>query len=566
MKNAKRIASLLLVLVMVFAMAVSASALTEVTADGSILIKDNDSVLASQKTFDAYKVLDLKAYADENGEIVTYEYTVPNSLADFYAERYGLDKTASDFSVKVRAGIDGENDLYDFARAVVAASTSAAYTGTPVENGYKFSGLPLGYYAIVDSTANGEYVKPVSAIILDTATPNVEIEVKAEKPPIDKNIDDDNDLTTTDDRVDANDAAIGDTITYVIDSRVPDMTGYDKYFFIMKDQLSKGLTYTNNMTITVGDKTLVEGTDYILTETNNEDGTTDLKIVFVNFLQYNTADYIGKPVEVTYTALLNEDAEVNYDPNTNEVYLQYSNDPDEIYNGDNEPNDEDIDKDPLGETPVVVVETYTTTLEIVKTDAIGNRLQGAEFTLTGETMNIVRVEKEEFTLDANGTHWKLNDGSYTTTDPESTIDGAPVDKTTYESLTDKYTKTTSVSYEEKAGDTLTITSTVGEDGVVRFEGLPSGTYTITETKAPEGYNILTETLDVTINWDADTYEFTYEGAVDANGAARITIVNQAGSELPSTGGIGTTLFYVFGGILVLAAVVLLVTKKRMAAK
>lgn len=563
MKNAKRIASLVLALVMVFALAISVTA-APVTEDGSILIKDNDTVKASQKTFDAYKVLDLKAYTDANGEITTYEYTVPNSLADFYADRYNLDKTASDFDAKVRACIDGEDDLYDFARAVVAASTSAAYTGNPVENGYLFNGLPLGYYAIVDSTAQGDYIKPVSAIMLDTATPNVEIEVKAEKPPIDKEIDEDNNVNTTDDRVESNQAAIGDTVTYVITSQVPDMTGYTKYFFIMKDNLSKGLDYTNSMTVKVGDKVLTEN-EYDLTVVENEDGTTSLKIVFKNFLQYNTEEYIGKPVEVVYTARLNEDAEINRTPNTNDVYLEYSNDPDVIYNGDNEPNDEDEDLPPLGETPKETVYTYTTSIEIVKTDAIGNRLQGAEFTLTGETMNIVRVEKEEFTLDPNGTHWKLKDNSYTTTDPNSTIDGTPVDKTAYASLTDKYIKNTTTTYETRDGETLTITSSVGEDGVVRFEGLPAGTYTITETKAPEGYNILTETLDVTITWDRETADFTYEGAVDNNGVARITIVNQAGDELPETGGIGTTIFYIIGGILLVAALVVLVTRKRVGA-
>ena len=567
MKNAKRIASLLLALAMVFAMAISVSALTEVPADtGSILVKDNDTVLASQKTFDAYKVLDLKAYADENGEIVTYEYTVPASLADFYANRYGLDKTAADFSVKVRAGIDAEDDLYAFARDVVAASTAAAFTGNPVENGYKFTGLPLGYYAIVDSTAQGDYIKPVSAIILDTATPDVEIEVKAEKPPIDKEIDEDNDFATTDDRVDANQAAIGDTVSYVITSKVPDMTGYNKYFFIMKDTLSKGLTYTNNMTVKVGDKTLTAD-EYELTEVNNEDGTTSLKIVFKNFLQYNTEEFIGKPIEVTYTAELNEDAEINRIPNTNEVYLEYSNDPDVEYDGENEPNVPDQEnKPPLGETPPVEVETFTTALELVKTDAIGNRLQGAEFTLEGTAMNIVRVTKSTFEPDANGTHWLLKDNSYTTTDPNSTIDGAPVDVTKYADVNQKYKKVTTVTYEEGDAENVSITGTVGEDGILRFEGLKSGEYTITEIKAPEGYNILTEELKVTISWDKETTDFAYEGAVDNNGVARITIVNQAGSELPSTGGIGTTMFYVFGGILVLAAVVLLVTKKRMAVK
>lgn len=563
MKNTKRIATLLLALVMVFTMAISASALTEVTADtGSILVKDTETVMASQKTFAAYKILDLKAFADENGAIQTYEYSVPAGLASFYANRYNLDQTASDFAIKVISKINEEADIYAFAEAALAAVNVAGYTGTPASNGYQFTGLPLGYYVIADTTAQGDYVKPVSALILDTVTPDVEIEVKAEKPPIDKVIDDDNDLTTTDDRVETNEAAIGDTITYVITSKVPDMTGYDKYYFIMQDKMSKGLTYTNNMAITIGNKTLVEGTDYTNTVVANDDGTTSIKIVFNNFLQYNTAEYVDKAVTVTYTALLNKDAEVNTTPNTNDVYLQYSNDPTVDYNGENEPEE---NEPPIGETPKETVYTYTTTLEIIKTDPLGNRLEGAEFTLTGNAINIVRVETETFTLDADGAYWLLKDGSYTTTDPESLIDGAPVDKTTYASLTDKYTKTTNVTFAEKEGETVTVTATVGKDGTLRFEGLSSGTYTIKEIKAPEGYNILTEELDVTINWDKENLKFTYDGAADVNGVASVTIVNQAGSELPTTGGIGTTLFYVIGGILVLAAVVLLVTKKRMSA-
>ena len=347
------------------------------------------------------------------------------------------------------------------------------------------------------------------------------------------------------------------------------MTGYKKYFFIAQDTMSKGLTYNNNMVIKVGDKTLTAN-DYTVSVTKNENAPNNLKIVFHDFLQYNTEEFVGKPITITYTALLNDNAEINKIPNTNEVYLQYSNNPGVDYEGENEPTEEDIEKEPLGETPKEEVKTFTTALEIVKTDPNGNRLEGAEFTLTGTAMNKVRVEKESFTEDANGNYWKLKDGSYTTTDPESTIDGAPVNKDVYDSLTKKYTKTTNTTYETKVDGPLTITATVGEDGTVRFEGLKEGDYTITETKAPAGYNPLTEKVEVTITWietspddNNENYEFKFEGAVDADGIARLVVKNQAGTELPSTGGMGTTIFYILGGIMVLAAVVMLVTKKRM---
>lgn len=567
MKAMKRIAGILLAVAMIIVMALPAFALTEVTPDtGSILIKNNDTVDASKKTFAAHKILDVKAYQNDEGEIVTYEYSVPASLADFYARRYNLDKTAGDFAMKVVAKIREEADIYQFASDVIKAVSAAPFTGNPVTGeGYKFAGLPLGYYVISDTTAQGDYVKPVSALMLDTITPNVEIEIKAEKPPVDKVIDLDGNVNTTNDRTDTNQAAIGDTVTFVIDSKVPDMTGYKKFFFIVQDTMSKGLTYTNNMVITVGDKYLAENTDFTVETVEKEDGTTEMKIVFKNFLQYNTAEYVGKPISITYTALLNNDAEVNKTPNTNTVKLEYSNDPNVEYDGEDEPTDEEKDEKPLGVTPEEKTETYTAILEIIKTDPIGNRLQGAEFTLSGTAMNIVRVERDVFQQNADGEYWKLTDGTYTTTDPNSTINGAPVDKTKYESETVKYTKTTEVDFVETPATEKTVTGTVSSDGTLRFEGLGAGTFTIKEIKAPEGYNILTEELTVKINWDENEKIYTFEGASDANGVAQVTIINQAGTELPSTGGTGTTIFYIVGSVLVLAAVVLLVSKKRMSA-
>ena len=568
MKAMKRIAGILLAVAVLLTMALPAFALTPVTEKGSILIKNNDTVEASSKTFAAYKILDLTAYKNDAGEIVTYDYNVPADMVDFYAARYNLDKTASDFAMKVVACIREEEDIYAFAEAALNAAKTvmSGTTGTPVADGYQFNFLPLGYYVVADTTAQGDYVKPVSALVLDTATPNVEVEVKAEKPPVQKEIDVDEDLTTTEDRTDKNEAAIGDTVKYVVTTKVPDMTGYDKYFFIINDKMSKGLTYNKDVVITVGDKTLVEGTDFEIVETNNDDFTTDLKIVFKNFLQYNTDEFIGKPIVVSYTAQLNEKAEVNKTPNTNDVYLNYSNDPTVDYNGENEPNEEDENKPPMGETPIDRTETYTTTLEIVKTDPIGNRLEGAEFTLTGTSMNIVRMEKDVFTKDDNGDYWKLTDGSFTTTDPNSNIAGAPVDQSKYDSLTTKYAKETKVDYITTEGENKTVTGTVSSDGTLRFEGLGAGEFTITEIKAPDGYNMLTEELKVTITWNEETKLFEYTGAIDENGVARVTIINQAGTELPSTGGTGTTIFYLAGGILVLAAVVLLVSKKRMSAQ
>ncbi|MBR6826286.1 MAG: isopeptide-forming domain-containing fimbrial protein, partial [Oscillospiraceae bacterium] len=422
MKNVKRIAGILLALAMICIMVLPSFAAELTGMTGSISIMDNETVKASNKLFAAYKILNLTVYGDETtGEVETFKYAVPRedkNLVDFYEEYFNLNSEDPNFDNQVVAAINKMNDegrLYEFAEEILKHCTdmvSRTSKKNAAGNGAIFENLALGYYVIEDITVPNETGshRPVSAVTLDTSLPNVEIEVKAETPVVDKKIDNDNDLNTTDDRVDANEAAIGDTITYVITSEVPEMTGYDKYFFIMKDTMSKGLTYTNNMKVTLAGKELVEGTDYILTRVDNADETTDLKIVFTNFIQYNTPEYVHQPIEVTYTALLNEKCEVNTIPNTNKVHLEYSHNPNVDYEGENEPTEEDLEKEPIGKTPEQKVETYTTTLEIVKTDPNGKRLQGAEFTLTGTTMNTVRIETESFDLDPNGEYWKLKDG------------------------------------------------------------------------------------------------------------------------------------------------------------
>ncbi len=99
-----------------------------------------------------------------------------------------------------------------------------------------------------------------------------------------------------------------------------------------------------------------------------------------------------------------------------------------------------------------------------------------------------------------------------------------------------------------------------ETGSFKIDGLAEGTYTLTETQAPDGYNMLTEPITVTIVADdEDPSDFTVNG----NESHQVNVENNAGSELPSTGGIGTTIFYIIGGVLVAGAVVVLITRRRM---
>lgn len=562
MKKMKKIASLLLALVMVLGMAVSTSAATET---GSITIRNSSTVSVAGKKFNAYKILDVKSYTagtdDKEGTVV---YTVPEGMKEFFKSRYELAGNEGDFDAKVTEEISKEPDKFAFATAVLADAKEAHITpGTATagkdDESVTIDNLPLGYYVVEDTGA----ATPVSALILDTTNPSVNIAIKADKPSIDKNIDgtkDTDDATKGD--VKYNNAAVGDQVPYKLTSKVPDMTGYKKYYFVVNDTLSQGLTFNNDVTITVGNDTIVKDTDYTVTPpTENTDGTTSVEIVFKNFIQY--AANTGADITITYSATVNENAVIGVEGNSNKVKLIYSNNPNIDESGNQE--DKPGDKSPTGETPDVETRTYVTDLELIKVDQDGVRLTGAEFQITGTKLNTVLVRKDVYTEDENGTYWKLKDGSYTTDDPGS----EGMDESKYESTTTKYSKSVETEPIEKA-ENVNYTATVGTDGVLRFEGLSAGTYIITEIKAPAGYNLLTDPITVTIGFTAPTAPstdctWTYTGTdvVNETNTNQITVVNRAGTELPSTGGIGTTIFYVIGGVLVAAAGVLLIVKKRM---
>lgn len=151
------------------------------------------------------------------------------------------------------------------------------------------------------------------------------------------------------------------------------------------------------------------------------------------------------------------------------------------------------------------------------------------------------------------------DGYYFIKDSEVYYDG-----------TDTYSKTTTTVY-ECSPKSFSFTGTTAADGTLTVTGLNVGTYTITELISPDGYNLLDEPISNTISCDLPEAIITGEEACDwnytmgteqTNGTVQVTIENNKGAVLPSAGGIGTTIFYAVGGIMVLAAAVLLITKKR----
>ncbi len=420
-----------------------------------------------------------------------------------------------------------------------------------------------GYYLVEEaSVPNG---KTTSRYMLKVAGPT-EVTPKRVEPTLDKVISSPNPR----DSGKANSVSIGDAVTYTLTSTVPDMTGYDKYFFVVNDDLANGLTFNNDVVIKIGETNVPAANYEVQTASAETDGHT-FQIVFKNFYN-NYKDNEGQSIVITYSATLNENANRGTAGNVNTAYLTYSNNPNFTPRGENEPSPDNPDtpgddSDPVGNTPEQETKTYTTNLILNKTKENGEPLTGAKFQISGLSSNVVLINGSIYQKDAEGSYYKLKDGTFTTTAPnnnEKLYDG-----------NDKYKLVTNVNSETDYTD-ICKEAYVKNDGSLEFGGLGPGTYTITELKAPDGYNKLENDITVVITNDGATFaspawNATKDGEplTSTNTETKVSfsfnVVNREGATLPSTGGIGTKLFYLFGGMLVVGSSVVLITKKRMSA-
>lgn len=473
-------------------------------------------------------------------------------------------------------------DLVAFAElAAKYLTTTVAGTSSYADDKYTISGLDDGYYLVKNTAVpEGGTDTTYTRYILEVVR-NVSVAHKGDFPHVYKDIDTDGDLATTNDRASVNNKSIGDKETYVIRGTIPsNIDYYETYFYKFHDTLSKGLTYDGNMKVTVNN---VDVTDKF---TINSSAVTDGTYITagINDL-FSLESIVGQitsatEVVVTYTATLNEHAVVARLSNPNKVYLEYSNDPNNDGAGS-------VGTNPTGKTPEKRVDTYTTELYVHKVDGQGNALIGAEFTLTGAGVKTMVITKEVYRLAGEGEtgkYYKLKDGTYTATAPVyDNPDTTEVNEDTAhgyaEPVTPAYILDEVTEVKTAPNQETGISATVDAQGFVRFTGLGAGVYTLTETVTPSGYNTI-EPITFEIKFDANTKEFSCPSDLNYPGnnlildsvldpanldAFYAEIVNTAGTVLPSTGGIGTTLFYVFGSLLFIGAGVLLVTKKRMAA-
>lgn len=570
MKQAKKLAAVLLSLVLVLALAVPASA-----AGNYTITITNDQ---TGHTYEAYQIFagdvsdDTQQGGGEEGPIlsnITWGKNIENTT--------GLIQALIDSDIAAFDGLNAATSTAaTVAEALEVAADAAAFanlvepflTGAPATSGayndeahtYTIANLDAGYYLVKDQDGSLQGDPATATEYIVQVLGNVAMEPKdSDVPTVEKKVFDQEYAEVDAEGVygtgynDVADWKIGDSVPFKLIGSIPDMSAYDTYRYIFNDTLSDGLTLqedTINVYIAVnkddevGNYTaLTEGDDYTLTTTNTENGGGSFSIAFDDL---KTAPYIAEGnrnyVIVTYDATLNANAEIGLDGNLNRVNLQFSNDP----NGDG-----------LGRTTEDTVIVFTYGLDGTKVDEENpeTRLQNAQFVLLNSGRNrVARIQDGKFV------EWVELPAGY--------------DNTNYQQI----------PYEtwEEFNRTTSVIMTSAANGTFGVDGLDDNIYYLLEIKAPNGYNLLEDAvkLDITATtyngqkWTgvaADALTVLQVAVDDGNaengnlgtGAVNVTVWNNQGATLPETGGMGTTLFYIIGGLLVVGAGILLVVRIRM---
>lgn len=521
MKKMRKIASFVLAMVIVLAMSMTAMA----AGTGTITVENP----IDGQTYTAYKIFDVEYYtknnADNTSENISYVYTIKDDSAWYstvamYAnaedttDADGLTLTKSterstDATVVYVVEINEKNfDVTNFSNTLKTfldseleneGSTFATDNGVSLTNtngSMTATNLELGYYFVSSTTG--------ALCNLTTTDPAVTIsdknDIRFEK--------EDNKYTVD----------LGEIVKYTISGVVPDTTGFgDAYVYEITDTMTSGLTYNNDAQITIitdesstDPATKVSIEDATITK---ESGVGDTTIITIDIPVEKYQNYKGKTIEITYTAVVNENAVGTVQKNS--ASLEYTNGP--------------------GTTDTTIVDeekVYSAKIVINKTDnsepAIP--LEGATFIL-----------KKTHDKDGNA----LTALAFYKYDAE----------------------TKSVNWAQNQNDATSVTTDA--DGEASFDGLADGKYELIEIVAPQGYNLLKEAKVITIDRNTDSNKINMGVDEDGTGDSTEplvhteTVVNTSGTLLPSTGGIGTTIFYIVGGLLVIAALVVLIARKRM---
>lgn len=525
-KLVSRFMAVLMAMTMILSMSMTAFAAedaTRLTGTGKLTV--NNTV--EGKTLDLYQIF--TATKNEAGNVA---YTLNPEYEGFFkanvngaSELTGeaLSEKAYEY-VEKQVGKDGKNGV-NFAKAMltwILSNTSAVdanhKTVTTATGSTEIANLAYGYYVVyplgaTDTSAapgTGQDYTSVASLVSVTDT-NATVNMKSNYPTVVKKV---NDKT-------ADDVNIGDTVTYTLTSKVPDMTGYTSYVFNFKDTLSAGLTFKEITSVTVGDTTITkveagqEANDtYTLTQTGQ-----NITITMNNFLASNK-DKAGQEIKVTYTATLNKHAVTGFDANKNSATIEYSNKPGTTDKGESEPS---------------IVDVHTFNFTIFK------------YYLKGETKTeLANAEFELYKANTKG------DAADTNAKINIVDEGEGV----YRQATADEAKATGFTSAKIVSD---------NDGKVLVKGLVAGTYYLRETKAPEGYNKLLSDIKVEIkaNYDETTgkltsysVDYTYNGIpitgnaiTNKDNSPEVAVENKTGAKLPSTGSKGALMVTLAGIVL-----------------
>ena len=572
MKKARKLTAVLLSLVMLLALVVPASA-----AENYSITIHNDK---TGHTYEAYQIFagtvssdnptagnvegpmlgDITWGSGVNGETLLAALKVAN------AEKYAACTTAANVAEALGTETATAADAAAFAD-IAAQHLTATVAGTataPNDDGnYIIEGLPAGYYLVKDKdgtldgtadTATDYIVQVLGNVAMepkDSGIPTLEKKVAEQGKGDEGKYDLDGGYGTH--YNDVADWNIGDRVPFKLIGSIPDMDAYDTYQYIFHDTISAGLRLDidsfdvyvaqekNQDPVALGWKE-IPAANYELTQT--ADGFT-LKID--NLKEFPYVDEEGRNyILVFYDAVLNENAEIGLPGNENSAYLEFSNNP----NGDG-----------LGRTTEDTVIVFTYELDGTKVDGadVNTKLADAQFVL-------LNGAKSEAAMVENG---KVTGWVKVATEAAAGDVQMPG---TYEEWVERY------------GDQNVILTSAA-DGIFKIAGLDDGTYFLREIQAPNGYNLLEGDVQLVItattangqDWNSGIATDALKGltiTVD-NGAAQngdldtgivnVTVENNRGATLPETGGMGTTLFYIIGGLLVVGAGILLVVRIRMKA-
>lgn len=588
MKTAKRLLTAALAVVFTFMCALPAMADDLVNQEMYTLTIDNPE---AGHTYEAYQIFkgtfSVGTGKNAQGNLVNESY-----LSDINWGTGVVHEDETGYDVMIKALKEATPTLYDDGETLVAGVNDATkvavalnnhnnaetadifneivgghltdkfVTATAVEGKMVFANLTPGYYLVKDKDnslagkENESYTKYLVKLVDST-----DISVKGQTMDLEKVILENNTA------VKANNAAMGETVSYKLTSKTSTMDGYEDYTYIIHDEMDGGLTFNglDNMTVTVGGEDYkancevtysTDGTNYSETNTAKPGEKLYIQIKLKDLVKNGKTD---QDVVVTYTATVNAKAVIGSAPNTNTAYLEYSNNPNQSQNGHSS----------TAKTPEKHVYTYVAGFEISKVSPADKLLPGAQFMIEGKDVTIVKLNVIGYSFEeaGEGSYYHV-DNSYTTA-AQTNYTGAMYDAKygTIEKDGPQVVGMTSDKDEENGDKTV---------GTLRFNGLKEGTYTITEVLAPTGYKKLDEDITLVVKWSATADEngnhWSYAVSsgkgdtdtisIDKDGVLHFNIVNQHGLTLPFTGGEGANLLAGLGLALMAAAVAAILYIKR----